>query len=99
MPFQDQARCHFREWGTQEPAAGGIQLSAFLKCFNSQDNNTITLRCGEQGDCLPEGLDPGIGTTQEGQIRPGNAELDTDFAWHGTGGSVGKMQRGFCIPR
>jgi hypothetical protein len=98
MPFQDQAGRHFGEWGPQEPTACGIQLSAFLKRFNSQDNGTVTLRCVEESHRLPECLDPSIGATQEGQIRPGNAELDGDFAWYGTRGSIWKMQRGFCSP-
>ena len=98
MPFQDQAGRYFGERGTKKPTAGGIQFSAFLKRLNSQDNGAVTLRGGEEGHRLPECLDASIGTTQEGQIRPGNAELDGDFAWYGTGGSVGKMQCGFCAP-
>ena len=96
MSFQDQAGRHFSERGTKEPTACSIQLSALLKRFDSQDNGAVTLRCGEQGYRLPEGLDPSIGATQEGQIWPSKAKLNGDFAWDGTGSGIWEMQCGFC---
>ena len=99
MPFQDETGRGFKQRGAQKPTACRIEFSTFLERFHSQDQHPITLCRGEQGRCLPERFDTGIGTTQQRQIRPCDAKLDRHLCWYGTGGCVGEMQGVFCLTR
>src|SRR5919197_2544482 len=83
VPFQDETSGGFQERRTQEPTASRIELGAFLERFHAQDQYPVTLCRGEQGRCLPERLDTGIGTTQERQIWSCDAKLDGDLCWDG----------------
>src|SRR5262245_48363202 len=99
MPFQDETGCGFKQRCAQEPAACRIEFGTFLERFHCQDYHSITLGHGEQGRCLPERLDTGIGTTQERQIRSCDAKLDRDLCWYGTWSRVREMQRILCRTR
>src|SRR5712691_9265902 len=92
MPFQNNTGRGFEQRCAQQPTACRIQLGAFLERLHTQDQHPITLRRGEEGRRLPECLEASIRTAQERQIRPRDAELDSDFCWDSTWGSVGKMQ-------
>src|SRR6266849_7903719 len=99
VSFQDETGRGFEQRCAQEPPACRIQHDAFLECFHAQNQDPITLRRGEEGRCLPKCLEASIRTAQERQIRPRDAELDGDFCWYSTWGSVRKMQGVFCPTR